>query len=201
MTMRKVLAFLAILLVWAAAQPASAQQITARLRPAETRIEITLGATMHTVHGSFRLKSGVINYDAAAGTASGEIVVDAASGDTGNEGRDRKMHREVLESEKYPEIIFRPEKISGNLSARGASTLQMEGTFQLHGTGHPFSMTVQVQPATNSLTASTRFAIPYVEWGLKNPSTFLLHVSNKVDVVVTSVADVVPGGQYKGPDH
>lgn len=200
--MRTAATVFAILLVWAAAQPrASAQQITAKLRPAETHIEITLPATMHTVHGSFRLKSGVIDYDPATGTANGEIVVDAASGKTGNEGRDRKMHREVLESEKYPRIVFRPRKISGDLSVRGGSTLQMEGTFELHGTDHPFSMTVQVQSATNSLTASTRFMIPYVEWGIKNPSTFLLHVSNKVDVVVTSVADVVPGGQYKGSDH
>jgi len=36
--------------------------------------------------------------------------------------------------------------------------------------------------AGDQLTAATNFVVPYVEWGLKNPSTFILKVSDKVDI-------------------
>ena len=54
------------------------------------------------------MKRGTLQLDPGAGTLTGEIVVDAKSGDTGSKMRDGKMHREVLESEQYPEITFRP---------------------------------------------------------------------------------------------
>ena len=58
----------------------------------------------------FKLKHGALQLD-PAGKISGEIVVDATSGDSGSGMRDRKMHKEVLESERYPEISFRPDRV------------------------------------------------------------------------------------------
>ena len=48
------------------------------LDAAQTRVEFTLGATMHTVRGSFRLKQGVIRFDPLTGKASGALVIDSA---------------------------------------------------------------------------------------------------------------------------
>jgi hypothetical protein len=44
--------------------------------------------------------------------------VDATSGDTGNTGRDHKMHQEILESQRYPEIIFTPTRMSARSNLR-----------------------------------------------------------------------------------
>jgi hypothetical protein len=41
-----------------------------------------------------------------------------------------------------------------------------------------------VRPEGNSYSATTHFTVPYVAWGLKDPSNFLLHVSNQVDIDV-----------------
>src|ERR1700683_4060962 len=76
---------------------ASAQESTVKLDPAQTTIEFTLDSTLHTVHGTFKLKSGHISFDTATGKAGGEIIVDATSGDSDNKGRDKKMHHEILE--------------------------------------------------------------------------------------------------------
>ena len=177
---------LAVLCLLAAnAATLHAQEMTLQVDPASSTIQFTLGASFHTVHGSFRVKSGNIRFDPASGTATGTITADATSADTGNKSRDHKMHAEVLESEKYPEISFTLYKVSGSLPLQGDSTVQLEGIFRLHGDDHPVVLTVPLQISGNTVTANTRFIVPYVAWGLKNPSTFLLHVSDKVQVEVS----------------
>lgn len=159
--------------------------MTLELDPAGTSIHFTLGASLHTVHGTFQLKSSTIHFDPVTGKASGVITADATSADTGNKSRDNKMHTQVLESQKYPEITFGPNKVSGSMAVQGNSTVQLEGIFRLHGHDHPMVLTVPVQISGSIVTANTRFIVPYVAWGLKNPSTFLLRVSDQLQVDVT----------------
>jgi polyisoprenoid-binding protein YceI len=117
--------------------------------------------------------------------------VDATTGDSGNTGRDHKMHKEILESQRYPEITFTPTKMSGKVELQGDSSAQVEGILRLHGSDHVMTLTLPVQTKGNRLSARTHIVIPYVEWGLKNPSTFLLHVGDKVEVDVTAVGQVL----------
>jgi polyisoprenoid-binding protein YceI len=169
-----------------------AQETVVTLDAAQTRIEYTLGATAHTVHGTFKLKSGVVHFDPATGKASGAIVVDATSGTSGNGGRDSKMHREILESQKYPEVVFTPAQVKGTFNARGPSQLEVAGTFRLHGQDHELTLPILIQFAGSEATASTHFAIPYQKWGLKNPSTFILRVKDTVEIDVRGNAHVAP---------
>ena len=62
----------------------SGQQMQVTLNPAQTKIAWTLGGTMHDVHGTFTLKSGAVKFDPRSGDASGGIIVDATSGESGN---------------------------------------------------------------------------------------------------------------------
>lgn len=178
-----------------------AQDMTLELDPANTRIEFTLGATLHTVHGTFALKSGTIHFNPSTGSASGLVVVNAISGDTENKGRDRKMHQEILESQRYPEITFTPGKLSGKVELQGNSSVQVDGIFKLHGTEHRMTLTLPVQAKGNSISARTHIVIPYIAWGLKNPSTFLLHVSDKVEVDISAVGRILPMQPRTAGDH
>src|ERR1700689_4291956 len=85
--------------------------VTLSLDPRQSKLNWTLGSTLHAVHGTFRLKRGILKFDPASGNASGEIVADATSGQSGNDSRDKKMHGEILESGRYGEVIFRPNRI------------------------------------------------------------------------------------------
>lgn len=163
-----------------------AQDMTVQLEPAGTQIEFTLSASFHTVHGTFQLKNGAIHFNPATGVASGAVIVDATSAETGNTSRDRKMHAEVLESKQYPEVTFRPTRILGSVPAHGEAEVQVEGMFRLHGADHPMTLTIPLQVSGDTVSAQIRFTVPYAAWGLKNPSTFLLHVSDKVQVEVTT---------------
>jgi|SRR5579863_6669258 len=167
-----------------------AQEMTLELDPANTRIEFTLAATLHAVHGTFALKHGTVHFNPSSGTASGLVVVDATTGDSGNTGRDHKMHTEILESQRYPEITFTPTKMFGKVELQGDSAVQVEGILKLHGSDHGMTLTLPVQTKGSGLSARSHIVIPYVEWGLKNPSTFLLHVSDKVEVDVIAVGKV-----------
>src|SRR5208337_2025284 len=103
-------------------------------------IQWTLGATAHTVHGTFHLKRGSLVVDTATGKTSGEIVADATSGASGNDSRDKKMHQDVLESGRFSEVVFRPDSIVGKVALQGESKVQLHGTFVLHGTEHEISV-------------------------------------------------------------
>ena len=118
----------------------------------------------------------------ATGKATGEIIVDATSGSSGNDGRDRKMHREVLESSRYTDIVFRPDRVEGKIARQGISIVQVHGAFVLHGSEHEMTVPVQAELDANHWTASSKFNVPFIDWGLKNPSTFLLKVNHAVEI-------------------
>jgi polyisoprenoid-binding protein YceI len=140
------------------------------------------------VHGTFALKRGTIRFDPLTGKASGELVVDAASGSSGSPARDRRMNANILEAGRYPEIAFRPDRVQGHINAEGSSQVELHGTFLIHGGEHEVTLPLQVEASAGSYTARGRFAVPYVNWGMKNPSTLLLKVSNTVQIDVQTVA-------------
>jgi len=154
------------------------------LDPAKTEITFTVHDRIHKIHGSFQLKRGSVHLDPDNGKVWGEIVIDVASGESGSGMRDRRMHKETLESEKYPEAIFTPDSIQGKLAPQGQSEIDVHGVLKIHGGDHELTLHLLVDGQSGQYTGSTRFTIPYVEWGMKNPGIFLLKVDSYVEVNV-----------------
>ncbi len=165
-----------------AAPQTPASEIVLGIDPSQSKVHWTLGSTVHTVHGSFAFKKGTVQLDTSTGKASGEIVVDAASGNSGNDGRDKKMHKEVLESGRYAEVIFRPDRVEGKITPQGIFTVQVHGLFVLHGSEHELTVPVQAEFAGDHWTGSAKFNVPFIDWGLKNPSNFFLKVNHAVEI-------------------
>jgi polyisoprenoid-binding protein YceI len=179
MTRRSIPVFflLAAALAWG-----QAQEATLNFDPAQTTVDFTLGDVLHTVHGSFRLKTGQVRFDPATNSISGELVVDAPSGNSGSTGRDCKMHKEILQSVRYPEVTFRPDRVDGKVLASGRSAVQVHGMFGILGVEHEITVPAQVDLAPDHWSLAVHFAVPYVKWGLKDPSTFILRVEKTVDI-------------------
>ena len=178
---------LRLLLLPLCALTLAAAERTIELDPARTIITFTLGDVLHTVHGTFKLKRGLITFDSSTGNASGEIVVDVASGNSGGGTRDKRMHKEILESARYPEAVFTADRVRGDLAPRGASELDVHGAFQIHGASHEMTLHFRAEVNGAEVASSTGFTIPYVQWGMKNPSNFLLKVSDKVEMNIKAV--------------
>ena len=168
-----------------------AQEVAIELDPAQTHIQFTLSDVLHTVHGTFKLKRGTVRFDPKTGKASGLVVVDVTSGESGSGMRDRKMHRDILQSQQYPEATFKPVQVKGKIDSQVASQIEVQGIFSLHGSDHEVTLTFQVHPAGDRLNGTTHFVIPYEQWGMKNPSTLFLRVSDKVDIDVQTVGNLI----------
>lgn len=155
---------------------------------AHTTVEFTLGDVLHTVHGSFKLRSGNLTYNPATGQASGQLIVDAASGDSGNGTRDNKMKKEILEVSKYPDIVFTAQQVVGKVPEQGSGTIDVKGIFRIHGADHELTLHVHLSVQNQTANLTTEFAVPYQQWGMKNPSTLFLRVENTVQIKITGVA-------------
>jgi len=175
---------LLVIAVFAVSASAFAAEQTLRLEPAETRVSFTLGATMHTVHGGLFVEKGLIRFDLESGDASGEVVLDARRTETGNAKRDKKMHKMVLESERYPTIVFTPQSIEGQLEESGRGDITLRGTVAIHGAEHALTLVAEVEREGAGVSAELSFTVPYVEWGIKDPSVFMLRTAKEVEVTV-----------------
>jgi len=171
---------------------AQTQESTFELDPAKTVISFTLGDVLHTVHGTFKLKQGTLHLD-PTGKVTGDIVVDATSGNSGSGMRDRKMHKEVLESTRYPEIDFRPDRIEGKVPSQGKSSVMVHGMFSIHGVDREITVPAQLEMSAEQWTATVHFTVPYAKWGMKNPSTLFLRVNDTVEIDLEATGKVEMG--------
>lgn len=162
---------------------AHAQQRVLVLDPAASKVGFTLDATGHDVEGTMAVKSGRVSFD-DSGAASGEIVLDLQSARTGNDSRDKTMHEEVLETKKFPTATFRAEAVEGTVAPSGTSQVTLAGTLSFHGGEHKMKLPAKVSIQDGRVTADTKLTIPYVEWGLHDPSIMILRVAKVVTVDV-----------------
>jgi polyisoprenoid-binding protein YceI len=186
----------ALAVVVGAAISVSAQPATLEIDLSKTSVKFSLDAALHSVHGTFQAQPGALEFDPASGQISGQIIVDAKSGQTGNALRDRKMNSDVLESDRYPQIVFRPLRVDGAVSNPGKSSVSVRGVFHIHGADREITVPAQVEIDADHWTAWAHFTVPYANWGMKNPSTLFLRVSDSVEIdLVTSGRVVKPAAR------
>jgi polyisoprenoid-binding protein YceI len=168
---------------WAQQQSSdAASEVVLSVDPAQSKVHWTMDSSLHMVHGTFAVKGGVLRFDSTNGRAGGEIVISATSGESGNGSRDARMHKEILETAKYPEVVFRPTQFDGKVAASGASEGNLHGVFSIHGADHDLVASVHADLAGDHWKGSGKFEVPYVKWGIKDPSNFLLRAKPVVEV-------------------
>ena len=125
-------------------QPIKGQHQRFTVNPGESNVSIQLNTTHEVVNGTFHLRSGSIDFDL--------------------------MDRDILKVEQFTDVSFSPKTFSGKIAALGDSNIQVSGIFTLLGTAHNLTIPMQIHIDGPSATAKAHFVIPYVQWGLKNPS-------------------------------
>lgn len=170
------------LLMLVASVAVGAEPVELELDTDASSATFTLGATLHTVHGEMPITEGRLRFDPEGGQASGEVVLDARGAVTGDDKRDRKMHEEVLRSGEFPRLVFRLERVEGTLPAEGSGELRLVGSLELLGEQHDVVIPATVSREGDTVEGHGEVSIPYVAWGLEDPSVFVLRVAKEVRV-------------------
>lgn len=159
-------------------------QMQYRIDPEKSQVQFVLGGS-HEVDGQFHVSSGDISFDQKTGEMKGTVLVDAGSGSSDSKSRDKKMTKDELKAEMFPTIAFSPRQFTGVLNDSSDSSLQVQGTFTLIGKPHDIAVPMTVHFDGNQCTAKGSFTIPYIEWGMKDPSMFMLKESKEVKINLT----------------
>jgi YceI-like domain len=169
------------------APAAFAQHQSFVVNPDGSEVKITLQTTHELVNGTFHVQSGSIEFDRSTPKMLGSVVVHAGSGKTGNDSRDKKMNKDILKVEQYATVSFEPKTYTGAIAASDESTIQATGIFTLLGTPHEITIPILVHLEGTAATAKAHFVVPYVQWGLKNPSFLVWKADNDVaiDIILT----------------
>lgn len=152
--------------------------------PISSEIHFTLGDVLHTVNGTFKVMEGHLQIKPERQEITGTIQVSAASGESGSNARDQRMKDSELRVNEYPNVIFQPRKYEGTLAPSGKSYITVTGTMTLLGSAHDISVPMVIDAVGPRYRASGTFDVPYVAWGLKDPSTFILRVGKDVKIEV-----------------
>ncbi|MBP7148570.1 MAG: YceI family protein [Acidobacteria bacterium] len=162
--------------------PALAGPEVFTIDPARTSITFELQATGHDVEGTMPAPTGEITFDAATGEASGQVTIDLHGAQTGNTSRDKTMHGDVFETEKFPLVTFTAQRVEGTLPPAGTSDVALHGILAIHGAEHPMTLRGKAHHDGSRLVVDAAFEIPYVAWGMHDPSWFVLRVAKTVQV-------------------
>ena len=169
---------------------ALAQHRTFAVNSDASEVKIKLNTTHEVVNGTFHVQSGSINFDRTASHISGIVIVAAGSGKTGNDSRDKKMNKDILKVEQFASVSFSPKTYTGIITASGDSTIQVSGIFTLLGTAHDLTIPMQIHIDGSKATAKGEFVVPYVQWGLKNPSFLIWKAENNVVIYLNLVGQI-----------
>lgn len=189
---RTLTAFLAGSLLPVSAAFASSRQTRYQVDPAQSSVHFALGDTLHRFGGVFQIASANIVFDPESRQMSGKVVVAAASGDSGSHTRDKRMKNDELQAEAFPNIVFEPKTFSGDLSLSGSSQIQVSGVFTLLGQPHPITVPMTVRIDGSRCTATGQFDIPYIAWGLKDPSMLMVKMQKQVRIDLVLNGQITP---------
>jgi polyisoprenoid-binding protein YceI len=182
--------FAAVALAGLLAPAALAQHQTFVVSPDASEVKMTLNTTHETVIGTFHVQFGSIEFDRSNSKMAGSVIVLAGSGKTGNDSRDKKMYRDILQIDQHATVSFEPKTYTGGIAASGDSTIQVTGIFTLLGTPHEIKIPMLVHLDGTSATAKARFVVPYVQWGLKNPSFLIWKADDDVAIDLNLVGAI-----------
>lgn len=83
---------------------------------------------------------------------------------------ERTMYNKVLETEKYPEVIFKGSKISVNKTETGKYNIKIEGSLTLHGVTRSITINALMTLKETTLRAKGSFSLKQKDFGIKRAS-------------------------------
>jgi polyisoprenoid-binding protein YceI len=80
---------------------------------------------------------------------------------------EQTMHKDVLETEKYPEIVFETSRVAATKIGDGEYRADISGTLQLHGIIKSHKITANLSVKGDTLRATGSFPLRQTDYGIK----------------------------------
>jgi polyisoprenoid-binding protein YceI len=77
------------------------------------------------------------------------------------------------------------------VATAGKSLVKVHGMFRIHGVDREITVPAEVEMSSDHWTVTVHFTVPYEKWGMKNPSTLFLRVSDSVEIELAGTGSVV----------
>ena len=170
------------------------------IAPGRSTVRFEAQATGHTVHGVTQQVSGVVSFnpDDLARKAEVSFQLQAASLDTGNKSRDKKMREAHLQTDQHPVIGFRSSKVEAIApTLRDGETQEMKvtGTLALHGTDKVITFPVKAVRRGTELTVTGETTLRMTDYGIPIPGFLFIKVKDEVKVMFEVVATATQAGK------
>ena len=168
----------------------------------ECRVVFVSRAANEKFEGKTDRLEGRVSVDPAAlgDSATFRFEVDMASLDTGIKMRNQHMRENHLETAKYPKAVFEGGGLhaasGARLEAGKPESLQVEGTFTLHGVSRRIrihvAVTLRPDPAPGAIDFSTEFPVALADYAISRPQFLFLKLADVQMVRVSGTAHAAP---------
>ena len=150
----------------------------ARSRPVENQLDFARGVSHRPRHICVHERRA--QFDPVTGKVTGEIIRRRPQRPE-RRFRPRRKHaqksageREVPHGDVHSRSRRRQNRLQGSLKSPDSRHLRYSRR------KHELTIPAEVTFTADHWTAKSTFDIPYVQWGMKNPSNFFLHVPDNV---------------------
>jgi len=92
----------------------------------------------------------------------------------------------------FPVATYEVEHVNGYDAQKSIQKITVNGTMTLHGTKHALVLEFALSRDGQATVAVTHFLIPYVAWGIKDPSNAFIHVEKEVLIEITARGSMAP---------
>jgi polyisoprenoid-binding protein YceI len=177
--------------------------VTLAIDPQRSSLTFTIHRPGETIDGAARAFTGEVVFDPADLSSASSVVlrVTAASLETGNRMRDRKMRNAHLEVDRFPEIVFKstsikvgPEREGAAPGVRGSAPggtgrkALVEGVLSLHGVDRTLMVPAAIRYDNGTLIAEGSVALTYSDYGIPIPRFLWLVMEDDIKVRFRFVA-------------
>jgi polyisoprenoid-binding protein YceI len=165
----------------------------------KSELSFELPTSLHLAEGKVGAWKGQVTVDPGEpGIVHASLEIDARSLETGSKGRDEDMHGKVLESDKFPAILFRAGRYRGDLgdfSPGRTVTVELDGELEIHGVTKPVQASLECRVFSDHVSVAGSVPLRWKEYGLRDMSKLLLRIHDpmKVNFRLWAVPEVEGG--------
>ncbi len=188
---------------------ASGGPVRLAIDPQKSSLSFTIHRPGETIEGAVHAFTGELVFEPSDLSRGGSVAlhVVAASLETGNRVRDRKMRNAHLEVERYPEIVFKSTSIrvgtahGGDVPAAGAPCVPsgagwrralVDGVLSLHGVDRSLMVPAAIRYDNGVLTAEGCVNLTYSGYQIPIPRFLWLVMDDDIQVRFRFVAGAAP---------